>query len=105
MPAKKMVIKTESPIVTEITKNHLYEINYKVLRKGSETKVDIIFEDCNYLTHRVSCGCTKPSIEILPKGFKATIKYDSNKMGSINQFAEITTDKGKTRINLKGTIV
>jgi len=100
-----MEVKTDSPIVTEKVKNQVYLINYGNLNKGERTDVKIKVLDCNYLTHKQTCTCTKPSIEIQENGFDALIQYDSNKLGVINQYAEITTDKGKIRIELTGKVI
>lgn len=101
-----MKITLESNIIKVKEENKAYDVNYGNLKKGSNTKVDVLFEDVEYITHKKSCGCTSPTITILDKGFNLSIQYDSNKVGTINQYLEITTTENqKVRFNLKGQIV
>lgn len=105
-----MKITSTSPNFKQIEENQAYEINYGAIKKGSNTKVEILFEDVEYLSHSKSCGCTNPEITLLNNGFTLTIKYDSLKVGTINQQVKVNTmdkEKKTTKIifNLKGQVL
>jgi hypothetical protein len=101
-----MKITLESNIIKVKEENKAYDVNYGNLKKGSDTKVDVVFEGVEYLKNKTSCGCTEPTITILEEGFLITINYDSNKVGTINQYVDITTTENqKVRFNLKGQIL
>lgn len=95
----------------ENTENLDYDINYGVIKKGSNTKVVIKFSDVNHMTVTKSCGCTMPKIELLPEGgFNLIIEYDNQKVGVISQavWERVVDEKNEQRLitfNLKGTIV
>lgn len=104
-----MKITSTSKLLHTVKENQTYQINYGALRKGSNTKVEIIFNGAEHLNTTKSCGCTTPTVEILENGFKMTVEYNNQKVGTINQYIEETVREGKgqkkIRINLKGQIV
>lgn len=104
-----MNITSTSNKLQAVKENQTYNINYGVLRKGSDMKVEIFLEGVSHLTYTKSCQCTTPNIEILENGVKLTINYDKNKIGTINQYVEEIVREGqeqkKIRFNLKGQIV
>ena len=96
---------------TENTENVDYTLNLGVLKKGSDTKAIINFQDVNHLVVNKSCGCTLPTVELLPEGgFNLCIEYDKNKVGVISQavWERVLIETGEEKlitIHLKGTIV
>lgn len=99
-----MEIKYKSPIVTEKREKE-YEINYGVLKKGSETRVEFNFSGTNYLTVNKSCGCTLPTVTPTEEGFTVEITYDNRKVGTINQWVKVNTTDGEIKFTLKGQII
>jgi hypothetical protein len=94
----------------EIVKDSIYEIDYGTLKSKSNTLVSIIITGVEHVSVSKSCGCTAPTVEILPDGLILNIQYDSNKMGVINQqVVERVMDKDKKQstitFKLKGAIV
>jgi hypothetical protein len=102
---------TSKKNLQEVVKNEVYDINFGTIKKGSDTEVIINFQDVNHVSVSKSCGCTMPTIELLPEGgFNLKIIYDNNKIGVINQFViekVVNTEKKQLSItfNLKGTIL
>lgn len=96
--------------LVEINKDVEFELNFGQVKKGSELSEKIILEgdDLAHLGISKSCGCTMPSVQILVNGVEITIAYDSNKVGTINQWVnERYLEDGvqkNIKINLKGTI-
>lgn len=95
----------------ENVENLDYDINFGTIKKGTDTKVVINFSDVNHLSVTKSCGCTMPTIQLLPEGgFTLTIEYDNQKVGVISQavWERVVDEKNEQRLitfNLKGTIV
>jgi hypothetical protein len=93
------------------TENENYDINFGTIKKGTDTKVVIKFNEVNHLSVTKSCGCTMPTIELLPEGgFTLTIEYDNQKIGVISQavWERVLNNKNEQKLitfNLKGTIV
>lgn len=104
-----MKIISESNSLKTLEENKGYEINYGNIKKGSNTKVDIIFKGVTFLNYEKSCGCTTPTVVILDEGFKISISYDQNKVGTINQYVDVFVSEEKIekkiRFNLKGQIL
>lgn len=93
----------------EVVKNQEYLIDYGTIEQGSDTTVVIDILDVEHLSISKSCGCTQPTVSILPGAIQIKVSYDNNKLGTINQrVTERCTDKSgeqKTIIfNLKGNI-
>jgi hypothetical protein len=85
-----MKIITNNEKVKQVIENQFYQINYGNLQRGDDTRVDFIFEDAKFRSFEKSCQCTAPTLEpINENSFKVTIHYDSNKQGTINQFAKV----------------
>ena len=97
-----MEIKTESPIVTE---KRFYEVNYGVMKRGTDTRVDFDFYDTHFLNYTKSCSCTEPTITNKEGYFTVTVSYDSNKIGTINQYVMINTTDGSVKIDVKGQVI
>lgn len=95
----------------EVVKNEVYNIDFGTIKKGSDTEVIISFKDVNHVAVSKSCGCTMPTIELLPEGgFNLRIVYDNNKIGVINQYVieKVLNAENKQlsiTFNLKGTIL
>lgn len=95
----------------KVIENEIYDVDYGVLTKGSNTTVEVLFKDVEHLLVKATCGCTTPEIVLLPEGgFNLVIKYDNNKMGIINQaVTERVLDKNNNELvvtfRLKGQIV
>jgi len=98
-----MEIKFESPTITE--KNGEYTVNYGVIKRGSDTRVDFDFYDTHYLSYSKSCSCTEPTITNKDGYFTVTVSYDSSKTGNINQFVTIKTTTADVKINVQGQII
>jgi|688.fasta_scaffold333631_2 hypothetical protein len=87
-----------------------YNINYGPLKKGSDTEIIIKVEGVSHVSITKTCQCTMPIITLLPEGgFSITIKYDPNKVGTINQsvFERVVDEKNEQSVitfNLKGLI-
>lgn len=102
---------TSKKNLQEVVKNEVYDINFGTISKGSDTEIIINFKDVSHVAVAKSCGCTMPTIELLPEGgFNLKITYDNNKIGVINQFVVetvIDTENKQSQItfNLKGTIL
>jgi hypothetical protein len=102
---------TSKKNLLEVVKNEVYDINFGTIKKGSDTEVIINFKDVNHINVSKSCGCTMPTIELLPEGgFNLKIVYDNKKVGVINQFViekVVNTENQQLSItfNLKGTIL
>jgi hypothetical protein len=102
---------TSSKNLQEVVKNEVYNIDFGTIKKGSDTEVVINFQDVNHAAVSKSCGCTMPTVELLPQGgFNLKIVYDNKKIGVINQHViekVITTENKQLTItfNLKGTIL
>lgn len=96
--------------IEEIEKDKEYKLNLGTLKKGTEIseKIQILGEDIAHLAITKSCGCTMPSVQILPDGVEITISYDNNKVGIINQWVlERYLENGEQKtlkINLSGQI-
>lgn len=105
-----MKITSKSPRLQVIEENQGYNINYGSIKKGSDTKVEILIEDIDHLSVSKSCGCTAPTVEILNNGIILKIVYDNKKVGTINQWVKerVKLKSGEQKIiqfNLKGQIV
>lgn len=104
-----MKIESNNPILEKVN-DLTYNINYGVLKKGSDTEVILKFEGVSHVSVTKTCQCTMPTIIILPEGgFNIIIKYDSNKIGTINQsvFERVINEKKEQSVitfNLKGII-
>ena len=96
--------------LVENVKNENYDINYGTIKKGSNTKVSIKFEDVNHFSVAKSCGCTMPIVELLPEGgFNLYIEYDNQKEGVISQavWERVVDNENNQKLitfNLKGKI-
>lgn len=103
-----MKITSTSNRLVEDRPNQIYTIEYGSIKTGTDTRLEILFEDATYLKYGKSCQCTAPSVEILDNGFKLIIHYDNKKMGTINQYVDAFVKDGeeqkKVRFNLKGQI-
>lgn len=105
-----MKIESQFNLVEKV-KDENYDINYGVIKKGSDTKVVIKFSDVSHLSVSKTCGCTMPTIELLPEGgFNMFIEYDNKKVGVISQavYEKVINDKNEEKLitfNLKGTII
>jgi hypothetical protein len=105
-----MKIESQFKLVQNV-ENEDYDINFGTIKKGTDTKVVIKFSDVNHLSVTKSCGCTMPTIELLPEGgFTLTIEYDNQKVGVISQVVleRVGTNKNEQKVitfHLKGTIV
>lgn len=100
---------TGSPQLKEVVKNQEYNIDYGTLRRGDGTQINVKITDVKHLSISKTCGCTSPIVEIGVNEVNISIRYDNQKIGSINQrVTEICLDKsGLQRIiifNLKGNI-
>lgn len=100
-----MEIKTESPIVKIIKKNEHYELDYGQIKRGADTKVDFDFYGTHFLNYTKSCSCTEPLITNKEGYFTAIVSYDSNKIGTINQYVIINTTDGSVKIDVKGQVI
>lgn len=100
-----MEIKIESPIVKIIKKNEHYELDYKQIKRGTNTQIDFDFYDTHFLNYTKSCSCTEPTITYKEGYFTVTVGYDSNKIGTINQFVIINTTDGGVKIDVKGQVI
>jgi len=100
-----MVITSNKPFFKQKKENQHYEISYGTIKKGSDSKVKVLFKDTAFLTNNRSCSCTEPTIELLGEDFEVNISYNTNKVGTINQWVKIKTTKGEVKIDLKGQVV
>ena len=104
-----MKVTSESNFLKVVEENEAYTIQYGSLRKGSNTNVEIFITGASHLSASKTCQCTQPTIEILPDSIKLTIKYDSNKVGTINQQVKEKVQVGEEQktiiFNLKGQII
>jgi hypothetical protein len=94
----------------EVLKNRIYNINYGILKHGSDTQVDIDILGVSHLSVTKSCGCTTPTVALLSNGLRLTISYDNTKIGTINQTVTEKVQAEDKEIktitfHLKGTIV
>ena len=95
----------------ENVENADYDINYGTIKAGSDTKVVIKITGVNHFSVNKSCGCTMPTIELLPEGgFNLIVSYDNQKLGVINQaiWERVVDENNNQKLitfNLKGTIV
>ena len=102
---------TSKKNLQEIVKESVYDMHFGTLKKGSDTEFIINFKGANHLSVSKSCGCTMPTIELLPEGgFNLKVVYDKNKVGVINQYIlekVVNTENKEVTItfNLKGTII
>jgi len=107
---KKMKIESKFNLVQNV-ENESYDINFGTIKKGADTKVVIKFSDVNHLSVTKSCGCTMPTIALLPEGgFNLIIEYDNQKIGVISQVVleRVVDNKNEQKVvtfHLKGTIV
>lgn len=106
-----MNITADFKIKTIIDKN-TYEINYGNLKKGANTEVNIVISDVDHLSIAKTCGCTNPTVQLrVDGGITLIVKYDSNKLGVINQsiFEKVIDRETKTEktitFKLLGTII
>lgn len=103
-----MEIKSNSQYFKEDVPNKHYYIDYGTIKRGTNTDVIITIEGVNHLSVAKSCQCTQPSVEVIENGVVLTIKYDNNKIGTINQFVkEKVSVNGKVeeiKFDLKGQI-
>ncbi len=104
-----MKVTSNSAYLQANEENSVYTINCGTLRKGANTNVEILITDVTHISASKTCQCTQPIIEIMQNGVKLTIKYDNNKVGTINQQVKETVKDGaesKTIIfNLRGQII
>ena len=104
-----MKIESNKPILEKINDLN-YNINYGSLKKGSDTDVIIKFEGVSHVSITKTCQCTMPTITLLPEGgFNIIIKYDPNKIGTINQsvYERVINEKNEQSVitfSLKGLI-
>lgn len=104
-----MKITSNKTILKKISEN-TYDINFGTLKSGSDASIAINFENASHISVTKTCGCTMPTILILPQGgFDLVINYDSKKIGVINQsvFEKIVNNKNEQEtitFNLKGII-
>ena len=104
-----MKIESNKPVLEKIN-DLTYNINYGSLKKGSDTEIIIRFQDVSHVSVTKTCQCTMPTITLLPEGgFNIIIKYDPNKIGTINQsvFERVVNKKNEQSVitfNLKGLI-
>lgn len=104
-----MKITSDKQILEKIN-DLTYNINFGALKSGSDTSISINFEDVSHISVTKTCGCTMPTILLLPQGgFDLSIKYDSKKIGVINQsvFEKVVNNKNEQitiSFNLKGII-
>lgn len=105
-----MKIESQFKLVQNV-ENEDYDINFGTIKAGTDTKVVIKFSDVNHLSVTKSCGCTMPTIELLPEGgFTLTIEYDNKKIGVISQVVleRIVNNKNEQKVitfHLKGKII
>jgi hypothetical protein len=105
-----MKIESKFNLVQNV-ENESYDINFGTIKKGADTKVVIKFSDVNHLSVTKSCGCTMPTITLLPEGgFNLIIEYDNQKIGVISQVVleTVVNNKNEQKVvtfHLKGTIV
>ncbi len=104
MSTGKMV-KSESPYFKEGNNKNKYVIEYGTLKKGANSQVRVDFEGINFMTFNKSCSCTNPEISPKENGFTALISYNTNKIGTINQWVKFNTSLGEIKIDLKGQVV
>lgn len=101
---------TSNKQILEKVSDLVYNINFGVLKAGSDTNIKITFEDVSHISVTKTCQCTMPTIELLPQGgFDMLIGYDPMKIGTINQsvFERVVNNQNEQIVitfNLKGII-
>lgn len=75
-----------SLLIKTIIESHTYEIEYGAIKRGNLAEATVLIENADHLSVRKTCGCTMPEVQIgVDGGIILIIRYDSNKVGVINQ--------------------
>lgn len=104
---EKIINKSKDLVTLEKISDNKYVLDYGVIEKGSNSKINLEIEIENVDNYRVevSCGCTKGNINRSGNTFDVELSYDTKRPGTFGKNTYFRYNNNQTIIfNLKGVV-
>lgn len=98
-----MVVKSNTGNLVKVEEDkYILDIGQRDYKENIEIELELNVDNIHSL--QSSCGCTTPKL-ISKNPFKVMVTYDSNRVGTINQWVKIRTSVTKViKITLTGNV-